>query len=614
MSNDIKLTTADANSLARGAPRLPAIPSSFGTDPKTLISAIKEIIEVREGQRGSPLDKSLTWRDLFNQGVIALNIDGQAHFNPPSGGVVPAPANNGSIDQTPPPAATGLMALGALASIIVQWDLPQYGNNAHSHTEVWASGTNDFSTAQLIGTSPSQFYVDVTGAGAVRFYWIRWVSKFPVAGPFNKTDGTRGETGYDASYLIDVLKANPPPGVNYNPLLWVNADPNLVVNGVPVPLGTYMQAAYIADGTISRAKIGLAAIDDARIANLSAAKITAGDISADRMRANIVQAVMGQFVSLSAVSANLGTVTINQFGYLRTENAVSYGVGTGLWMGWDGDAYRFRVGTPGGQGLFWDGGQLWITGNINSTGDGNFRGSLNTGAFTGYGWPANGGQGVHIGPGGALMGNPSGPGHFQYEASSGRFTLAGTGGISIWTPNFAVDYAGNVRMAGNLTGSNGRFDGTLRAGIVDTDQLIDRSVTSPIFWQLNWPGGYGNGTIDTFTYGNFQFNVPTNSFVMMYGETVYGALWFQFDLVTSPSGGNAGALANVGDGRVLNRVLGGASAGTDGNYYTFNPEANYTYKTMIYLPAGTYWIDGYCNTDGNSNSGGAGLRMVFFKR
>ena len=51
------------------------------------------------------------------------------------------------------------------------------------------------------------------------------------------------------------------------------------VNGVAVPAGVYIDAAYIKNGTITTAKIGNAQIDDAKIANLSAGKITAGEIS-----------------------------------------------------------------------------------------------------------------------------------------------------------------------------------------------------------------------------------------------------------------------------------------------------------------------------------------------
>lgn len=479
MSN-IDLSQADANSLARGAPRLPSIPASFGTDPKELIGAIKEIIEVREGQRGSRLDKSITWRDLFDQGVIALNIDGKAYYNAPGGGVVPAPANNGTIDQSPPPAPTGLEAVGALASIIISWDRPTYGNNAHAYTEVWSNATNDLGSATLIGTSPSQFYVDVTGSGAVRFYWIRWVSKFPVTGPFNGTSGTRGETGYDASYLIDVLKANPPPGANYNPLLWVNADPNLVVNGVPIPLGTYMQAAYIADGTISRAKIGLAAIDDARIANLAAAKITAGDIDADRMRANIVQAVQGQFTSLSAVTANLGTVTISQFGYLRTENALTYGFGTGIYLGWDASTYKFRVGTPGGQGVFWDGTNLSIVGSVTATGDGTFRGTVYAGGYTGFMQVPTNQGGAYIGPDGLSAGivyipggDPRLPAYIQLESENRGMALVAHD-FRLQGSTWEVTQAGYGTFANlqvkNYLGVNGNanFNGKIRGQSIGT--------------------------------------------------------------------------------------------------------------------------------------------------
>ena len=50
------------------------------------------------------------------------------------------------------------------------------------------------------------------------------------------------------------------------------------INGVSVPPGVYMDAAFISDGTITNAKIGNAAIDDAKISNLSVTKLLAGSI------------------------------------------------------------------------------------------------------------------------------------------------------------------------------------------------------------------------------------------------------------------------------------------------------------------------------------------------
>lgn len=50
------------------------------------------------------------------------------------------------------------------------------------------------------------------------------------------------------------------------------------LNGVAVPAGVYMTAAFIINGAITNAKIGNLAVDDAKIANLSVAKLLAGSI------------------------------------------------------------------------------------------------------------------------------------------------------------------------------------------------------------------------------------------------------------------------------------------------------------------------------------------------
>jgi hypothetical protein len=78
------------------------------------------------------------------------------------------------------------------------------------------------------------------------------------------------------------------------------------INGVSVPAGVYINAAYIENGTITNAKIGYAAIDDAKIANLSAAKITAGTLDAARIATG----------SLDAKIANLDAAVIGS-GYIN---------------------------------------------------------------------------------------------------------------------------------------------------------------------------------------------------------------------------------------------------------------------------------------------------------
>lgn len=50
------------------------------------------------------------------------------------------------------------------------------------------------------------------------------------------------------------------------------------INGVVVPVGVYMDAAYIENGTITNAKIGNLQVDDAKIASANVAKLTAGSL------------------------------------------------------------------------------------------------------------------------------------------------------------------------------------------------------------------------------------------------------------------------------------------------------------------------------------------------
>jgi hypothetical protein len=67
------------------------------------------------------------------------------------------------------------------------------------------------------------------------------------------------------------------------------------INGVVIPAGVYMDAAYIKNLTAMVARLGTAWIDDAKIANLSAAKLTAGSgvIGGPLMSSNYVASVSG---------------------------------------------------------------------------------------------------------------------------------------------------------------------------------------------------------------------------------------------------------------------------------------------------------------------------------
>lgn len=86
----------------------------------------------------------------------------------------------------------------------------------------------------------------------------------------------------------------------------VQATPT-TINGVAVPAGIYMDAAFIRDGTITSAKIGNAQIDNAKIANLDAAKINTGFLSADRIQAGTLDA---KIANISAAVITSGFISV----------------------------------------------------------------------------------------------------------------------------------------------------------------------------------------------------------------------------------------------------------------------------------------------------------------
>jgi hypothetical protein len=291
--------------------KLPTVVSSLPQDLKAFIN------QVREALSGSNGDRLLTVNDLVSSGVV---VPGPGNTILPPPGLVGAPATPRNVQ-----------ASGAIQNIIVTWDDPLY--NGHSHAEVWGSSTNDLGAAVKIGMTPGAIFVDAVGPSVNRYYWVRFVNVLGVVGAFNAVSGVLGQTGSDVAYLLDTLTTAaldpdsdyskfavradffyvmPSPDFNQEATptatatgdLWYQPSSELVrtwtgstwgpfsqtlpfivntspqtINGVSVPAGVYMDAAFIKNGTITTAKIGNAQIDDAKIVSLTAAKITAGEIS-----------------------------------------------------------------------------------------------------------------------------------------------------------------------------------------------------------------------------------------------------------------------------------------------------------------------------------------------
>ena len=124
--------------------------------------------------------------------------------------------------------------------------------------------------------------------------------------------------------------------------------------------------------------------------------------------------------SLSALSADLGTVSISSTGSLASKDPNSPYLATktfgssqsGFFLGYDSTNYKFDVGNNT-KYIRWDGSNINIAspGFTLINGVAKLSGELNIGAFTGYFWPGDPvnsptpGVGAHIGPSGFLIGN-----------------------------------------------------------------------------------------------------------------------------------------------------------------------------------------------------------------
>jgi hypothetical protein len=305
--------------------KVPALPTLANAD--ALLAAIKELLEVREGVRGNPLDSSVTWRDLLRSGVASLVVNGRlvsrANRSSP---IVPTEPE---VDLSPPPQPAGVIATGGYETVLIGWNEPGYKN--HGYAEIFRSESSDFSGAIKVGQAAGTLFTDRPGLNVTRWYWVRFVSQADVAGQFNALEGTPATTGLDVpstlealigqvgpeqldaalggryavkvdengyisgyGLLVDTNEADPastfvvradrlvvanPGGPDIEPVIpFIVQTTPTTVNGVSVPAGVYMDGAYIQNGTITNVKVANASIDDAKIVNVAVDKLTAGDI------------------------------------------------------------------------------------------------------------------------------------------------------------------------------------------------------------------------------------------------------------------------------------------------------------------------------------------------
>jgi len=179
--------------------KMPAVISAKSKDPavQKFYDAVKEHIEVRDGQRGDINEAYVRVGDLVDGGIVK-----KIYGRNPDGSVVIEPVDP-LINTTRPPAPTGFAITTAFSHVMMEWDSWTYSN--HSHTEIWRSDTNSLGDATKIGTSDGVLYADSVDPGSTHYYWIRFISDANVIGPYNATEGTEGTTAQSVTELMDAI-------------------------------------------------------------------------------------------------------------------------------------------------------------------------------------------------------------------------------------------------------------------------------------------------------------------------------------------------------------------------------------------------------------------------
>jgi hypothetical protein len=284
---------------------VPAIPAITADNIQQVAAAVKNLLDIREGLIGDPLDANVTFRDLLDAGLAKQNFAVKTNSAAMSHSVIfPVSASidgyDPALDLNPPQQPVGFSASSGLTSVILSWTRPTYRN--HSYTEIWRSTTNVIGNAVLLGTSDTSFFTDAVGkTSTTYYYWIRFVSQANIFGPYNGTSGVSSTTGtvgsVDLSDLIitaDKLAADAVvEGKIKDAAVTTTKIANLAVGN-----------AAIANGAITNAKIANLAVDNAKINDLNAAKINAGFLSADRIEAGSITATKIDSRNLSIKDAD----------------------------------------------------------------------------------------------------------------------------------------------------------------------------------------------------------------------------------------------------------------------------------------------------------------------
>ena len=164
---------------------LPPVPASI-TDPEVRrwMEAVLETVAIRDGQRGDPLDRAVTVRELLGTGIAQLSQNSRSAT---SSVQIEATDQSPFTDLTPPENPRFFEVHANPRSVVLTWSKNQIFNVAHA--EIHRSETDQFDDSVLIGVSPGQSYADTDVVSEqTYYYWVRYISYSNIPGAFFDLD------------------------------------------------------------------------------------------------------------------------------------------------------------------------------------------------------------------------------------------------------------------------------------------------------------------------------------------------------------------------------------------------------------------------------------------
>lgn len=196
-------------------PSIPAVPKSADPETRRFFEAVKQLVEVRNQNRGDPDDRFVTVGELADADIIALRATISAGFDrSPRISTAVATATNVNPDVV-----TNVTTGVTPTSVLVQWDYSflapasyfeiyrAVATDANASQQGQQGYTPDWqaslSNAQVVGVQRGHMYIDQNFEAGQRYiYWVRAIGPTGLAGAYDSTDGTLAETEADIFQAI----------------------------------------------------------------------------------------------------------------------------------------------------------------------------------------------------------------------------------------------------------------------------------------------------------------------------------------------------------------------------------------------------------------------------